>query len=264
MHDSLGVVPFIPLLRRFSRIMTGSQLQGDTYVAVLLESIIADPEPLKSAQDVRCTLYELFCKLWTSVPINGSTALNLSGGDVALDMPQDTRSPLSREAYLLNVLEGFSHAQVAQILGCDVASAEKLIEEAANAAIFQRSAHVLIIEDEPLIAMDLEDILTGLGHIPVGTARTLKQALELASSKQPELILADIMLADGTLGTEAVRHLQRFSDVPAIYITAYPERLLTGEGAEPTFLISKPYAAETVKAVIGQALQFTVRTSVAA
>lgn len=264
MHDLLSVVPYIPLLRRFSRILTGSQLQGDTYVAVLLESIVANPEPIKAAKDVRCTLYQHFCRLWASAPSNGLSTLNSTDGDKTLDRVQSSRTPLSREAYLLNVLEGFSESQISQILGCDVIFARQLIDETANAAIFQRSAKVLIIEDEPLIAMDLEDILNQLGHSSIGTARTFDQAVKLAASIQPELILSDIRLADGTSGTDAVEQILRFSDAPVVYITAFPELLLTGESAEPTYLISKPYVPEMVKAVIGQALQFMVKSSVAA
>jgi hypothetical protein len=63
-------------------------------------------------------------------------------------------------------------------------------------------------------------------------------------------------LADGSSGLEAVNDLLTTLEVPVIFITAYPERYLTGERPEPTFLISKPYQASTVSALVSQALFF--------
>jgi CheY-like chemotaxis protein len=119
---------------------------------------------------------------------------------------------------------------------------------------------VLVIEDEPLIAMDLENLVTGLGHRVVGIARTRSQAVELARQQEPGLVLADIQLADESSGIDAVNDILRSVAVPVIFITAYPERLLTGERPEPAFLITKPFIPEMVKAVIGQALFFDTRS----
>jgi len=115
---------------------------------------------------------------------------------------------------------------------------------------------ILIVEDEPLIAMMLEDFLESLGHKVLGVARTHKEALELAKSKRPGLILADIQLADGSSGLDAVNELLSSFEVPVIFITAYPERFLTGERPEPAYLVTKPYQPAMVSAVISQALFF--------
>jgi CheY-like chemotaxis protein len=74
--------------------------------------------------------------------------------------------------------------------------------------------------------------------------------------KKPGLVLADIQLADGSSGLDAVNEMLKSFSVPVVFITAYPERLLTGERPEPAFLITKPFQPETVKAVISQALFF--------
>jgi len=115
---------------------------------------------------------------------------------------------------------------------------------------------VLVIEDEPMIAMDLEGILEGLGHRVMGVARTHAEALKATSQEQPGLVLADIQLADGSSGLDAVNDMLRSFQVPVIFITAYPDRLLTGERPEPAFLITKPYQPDTVKAIVSQALFF--------
>ena len=80
--------------------------------------------------------------------------------------------------------------------------------------------------------------------------------MEAVARHRPGLVLADIQLADGSSGIDAVKDILGRFDVPVIFITAFPERLLTGERPEPTFLITKPFQPETVKAAIGQALFF--------
>jgi CheY-like chemotaxis protein len=90
----------------------------------------------------------------------------------------------------------------------------------------------------------------------IGVARTHAEALKLAGTKQPGLILADIQLADGSSGLEAVNELLRSSQAPVIFIAAYPQRFLTGERPEPAFLISKPFQPAMVSAIASQALFF--------
>jgi CheY-like chemotaxis protein len=92
-----------------------------------------------------------------------------------------------------------------------------------------------------------------------GIARTHSEAISAVKKKQPGLILADIQLADGSSGLDAVNEMLASFSAPVIFITAYPERLLTGERPEPAFLITKPFQPETVKAVISQALFFEKR-----
>ena len=77
----------------------------------------------------------------------------------------------------------------------------------------------------------------------------------------PGLVLADIQLADGSSGLDAVNEILTEIEVPVIFITAFPERLLTGEKPEPAFLITKPFRPEAVKAAISQALFFDRKAS---
>ncbi len=121
-------------------------------------------------------------------------------------------------------------------------------------------ADILIIEDEPLTAAHLEELVLSSGHYVTGVARTHQEALKLAHQVEAALILSDIQLADGSSGVEAVNENLGELEVPVIFVTGHPEMLLTGTKPEPTFLIAKPFNAETVKAVIGQALFFEVRS----
>ena len=119
---------------------------------------------------------------------------------------------------------------------------------------------VLIIEDEPIIAMDIETIVRDLGHNVTGVAVTRDEAVTQAREHPPGLVLADIQLADDSSGIDAVKDILAEFSVPVIFITAFPERLLTGTRPEPTFLITKPFQRSTVKAAIAQALFFDAAT----
>jgi len=79
---------------------------------------------------------------------------------------------------------------------------------------------------------------------------------ELIEQQKPGMVLADIQLADGSSGIDAVNDILARVSVPVIFITAFPERLLTGERPEPTFLVTKPFNPDMVKALISQALFF--------
>jgi CheY-like chemotaxis protein len=247
------VTPHLPFLRRYARALTGSQESGDAYVAATLEALIEDPSVLAQASP-RVALYRLFSKIWNSVGVNSV------GDTVPRGMPADQRishiTPRPRQAFLLVALEGFSESDAAQVLDVDIPTVRQLVEESGRELAAEIATDVLIIEDEPFIAMDLEGLIEGLGHRVLGIARTHSEAVTLAKVRQPGLILADIQLADGSSGLDAVNELLRSFEAPVIFVTAYPERFLTGERPEPAFLIAKPFQPATVSAVVSQALFF--------
>jgi len=253
---SAAIAPHLPYLRRYARAVSGSQSSGDAMVAAVLEAIIADISVFPKASSERVALYKLFAKLYTPIsqriPAEGQqpawerkAAANLG----ALATPQ-------RQAFLLLAVEGFSEGEGAEVLDVSEAEFADLLNSASNEISRQMATDVLIIEDEPLIAIDIEQIVESLGHNVVGIARTRDEAISLFSQSQPKLVLADIQLADGSSGIDAVNDIIARTPVPVIFITAFPERLLTGERPEPTFLVTKPFMPEMVKALIGQALFF--------
>jgi CheY-like chemotaxis protein len=160
----------------------------------------------------------------------------------------------SRQALLLTAVEGFSIKEAADILCSSVGSVSSDIASARASITNSLQAAVMIIEDEAIIALHIRSIVEGLGHSVTGVARTRTEAVALAEKTRPELVLADISLADGSSGIDAVKDILSAMNVPVIFITAFPERLLTGERPEPTYLITKPFEPETVIATIGQAL----------
>jgi CheY-like chemotaxis protein len=146
------------------------------------------------------------------------------------------------------------------LIGSSAGGGETLVAEAQAEIERQTRAEVLIIEDEPIIAMDIETIVRDLGHNVTGVAVTRDEAVQQARARRPSLVLADIQLADDSSGIDAVKDILQEFRVPVIFITAFPERLLTGERPEPTFLITKPFQRSTVKAQIAQALFFDTTT----
>jgi CheY-like chemotaxis protein len=182
----------------------------------------------------------------------------------AADRSLGALTPLPRVAFLLRALEGFGSAEIAAMLGCTLAEVEALQERAGREIATQLGTDVLIIEDEPVIAMDLEALVLDLGHRVTRIARTHAEAVAAVRLHAPGLVLADIQLADGSSGLDAVNEILAEAPVPIVFITAYPERLLTGERPEPTFLITKPFRPETVMAIISQALFFDRRAALVA
>ncbi|NIY99954.1 response regulator, partial [Salipiger sp. HF18] len=179
----------------------------------------------------------------------------------ALAKAQDRLAKLtanSREALLLHTIEEFSLDEVAEIMQIDRSEAQQLVTLARQEMADAVSGRVLIIEDEAIIAMDLESIVADLGHRVTGVARTRSAAVDLAGKETPDLVLADIQLADNSSGIDAVNDiLKSLGNRPVIFITAFPERLLTGERPEPAFLISKPYSEDQVRSAVSQAMFFS-------
>ncbi|MGL5735709.1 MAG: response regulator [Beijerinckiaceae bacterium] len=256
-----SVAPHLPFLRRFARALVGSQDRGDAYVVAMLDALVADPSALRRDLPARVAVYQAFLRVWNAMPMN-QTRERVTAGLGAADRRIETLTPRPRQAFLLAALEEFTPAEISAILGTDEAEIRGLIDSAGREISDQLAARALIIEDEPLIALDIETLVTEIGHDVVGIARTASEATAMAQKHQPDIILSDIQLADGSSGIDAVNEILRSHNVPVIFITAYPERLLTGERAEPTFLMTKPFRPEMVKAVISQALFFDMKAAV--
>ena len=262
---SLGhqLYPHLPFLRRYARALTGSQTHGDAYVRATLEAIVEAPDAFPDDIDPRLGLYRTFHAIWSTTHMEDG---DFSGGQEderqAIARARLARvAPLPRQARLLTAMEGFSQSEAAYLMDMKPMDVESLVDEAFHEIDRQTRADVLIIEDEPIIAMDIEMIVRDMGHDVTGIAVTRDEAVQMANEQRPGLVLADIQLADDSSGIDAVKDILARISVPVIFITAFPERLLTGERPEPTFLITKPFQRSTVKAAIAQALFFDTATS---
>ncbi len=248
----------LPFLRRYARALTGSQSTGDRYAMATLEALLADRGVLDATMEPKAALFRAFHLIWASAgePIKlneDATQLEAAAQD-----HMSALTPNAREALLLHTIEAFSLTAVAAIMQIEPAEAEELVGIAIREMEQSALGRVMIIEDEAIIAMDIRSIVADMGHEIVGIARTRTAAVEMGLREQPDLILSDIQLSDNSSGIDAVNDLlEQFGQIPVIFITAFPERLLTGNRPEPAFLISKPYSEDEVRTAVGQAMFFS-------
>lgn len=258
-----SVAANVPFLRRYARALTGSQESGDRYAAATLEAILADDTPAQADQDPKTGLFRAFHLVWSSAgaPLGEpDSRMSARAQDHMSSLTQNTR-----EALLLHAIEGFSVQEIGQIMDVPADEAGELIDIARREMENAIAGQVMIIEDEAIIAMDIASIVQEVGHSVTGIARTRSDAVQLAASNRPDLILADIQLADNSSGIDAVNDiLSQFEDVPVIFITAFPERLLTGIKPEPAFLITKPFTEDQVRSAVSQAMFFASTETLAA
>jgi CheY-like chemotaxis protein len=259
---SQEIAPHLPYLRRYARALTGSQQSGDAYVRACLETLVADAGAVDLSRGAKVGLFHVLWRgLQREEPVGSEPAFP---GERTARERLSAITPESRQSLLLTTLEGFRPLDAAVITDRTEEEVRRQIAEAVAEIDRQTATQVLIIEDEALISLDLAEIVESLGHTVTTIARTASQAVGAAAAQRPGLVLADIQLADGSSGLDAVRDILGQFEVPVIFITSFPERLLTGERPEPTFLITKPYDPNAVKAAISQALFFRTAASVAA
>lgn len=261
---SQEIAPHLPYLRRYARALTGSQQSGDAHVTACLEALVADPTMIDLRDGAKVGLFRLFHDLWLGLGIEPGEGAELAPTERTARERLALMAPESRQVLLLTTLEGFRPQEAGLITGRSASDIQELISAAVAEIDRQIATRVLIIEDEPLISLDLAEIIESLGHEVATIARTAGQAVQAAGNEMPGLVLADIQLADGSSGLDAVRDILAMFEVPVIFITSFPERLLTGKRPEPTFLITKPYDPNAVKAAISQALFFRTAASLEA
>jgi DNA-directed RNA polymerase specialized sigma24 family protein len=251
-----------PYLRRYARALTGSQAEGDAFVEATLERILNGGLEISVGLNPKVGLFQAFHRTWRR-SLNGRSID--SPHYKVVDARLQALTAEHRTALLLMQMEGFSIADVSAILEIAEDQARARFDAARADVDHQLATQVLIIEDEPIVALDLERLVLDLGHGLAGVAATRREALSIAQqSGDLGLVLADVRLADGSSGPQAVGDILQSFDIPVIFITAFPERLLTGERPEPAFLITKPFREEVVKALIRQALFFHQRQETAA
>ncbi len=255
---SSELVSDLPFLRRYARALTGAQDSGDRYAMAALEAIVADPSVLSPDPSTRVGLFRIFHTIWSS-----SGAPVADDGELTdlLEVRAQWRlahlAVNTREALLLHSVEGFGTDSIGRIMNVAQDEAEALVARALSDMGDLVTGNILVIEDEGIIAMDLKSIVTDMGHTVTDVARTRDDAIAKGRANVPDLILADIQLADKSSGIDAVNALlAELGERPVIFITAFPERLLTGEKPEPAFLITKPYSEDEVRAAVSQAMFF--------
>lgn len=226
----------LPYLRRYARASTGNTLTGDACVERVLEWVL--DQSLDADFDLsRFTRMDLYRLL-----------------DKELDRISTSQNAKARRALLLIAVEGFADKTACQILGVKLDGLQDLLIIAEKAFAETTATRMLIVEDEPMIAAQLKRIAESLGHHVVGVATRVSEAISLGREHKPDIVLCDIQLGGGTLGTEAIAEMNLPDNVPVVFVTAYPERYLSTTNEGPSYLITKPFSPDYLKAVIGHAL----------
>lgn len=240
-------------VRRFARVLTGDQETGDRHALASLEAATERIAEMRAASSPKVGLFRILL-----AQVRGDGEAGAREGLLArAERLMADLTPQSREVLLLRSLEEFSEAEIAEILDLPEERVGELLRIARREMAESVRGSVLVIEDDPVIALDLEGIVEGLGHAVAGTAATRKEAVALARKTQPDLVLADVQLADNSSGIEAVKDiLSSFAEMPVIFITGHPEKLLTGVASEPAFVIAKPFREEQVRSAVSQAMFF--------
>lgn len=246
----------LPFLRRYARALTGSQQRGDEWVRLCAEVVLQQRDLVTEESDTKLGVFKLFHRLrlpFGSLEEKESDA-EAAGVSGRLKETLTDLVPMQRQMLLLTVLEGFTVEDAAEILGITIEAAESALRQAREELQRVASVKVLVIEDEAVIALDVAKIVRSAGHQVVGIAATEKAAIDLAQKHSPHLVLCDIQLKGADNGIVAAREILKSIDVPVIFVTGFPERLLTGTGVEPAFVITKPFDPDLLRAAISQAL----------
>jgi CheY-like chemotaxis protein len=213
------MIAALPYARRFARALTGSQGEGDGLVGRAIGLMPQDMPP-------RLGFYAAIAQLMRD---SGADA---DGGGL---------TPMQRQLLLLTALEEVPLADAARVMGLTLEAATDEVSRARHDLRQVAATDILIIEDEPVIAMDLQMLVQGCGHRVAGVAMTEREAVRIAAERPVGLILADVNLGRGGSGIAAVQAIMRSVSTPVIFVTAYPELLLTAEGVEPAFIVRKPF-----------------------
>lgn len=237
-------------VRQFARAIFADRLIGDELTRLALAKVNIDPN---GSTDSLSDLLHAFLHTWRMASSGKPTEKSLFSDEALLaalpEPPGDDRLML----LLVDVLS-FSPETAAKIISLNDKDPYKALEMGRQIVSLPRKARAIIIEDEPLIAADLREIMSSMGIEVVGEANTADKAVSLSKREKPNIILADYNLVGMKTGADAVMEIQDMNNCPVVFITGYPEQVLTGEDVEPDFVIAKPYRIESVKAAVAHCL----------
>jgi CheY-like chemotaxis protein len=111
------------------------------------------------------------------------------------------------------------------------------------------SLKILIVEDEPILAIELESIVKELGHDVIGVAASSRAALKVLETQTPDIALVDVHLTDGATGPDTARRIAESGDAAVLFTTSNPERV-PPDFACACGVLTKPYSDQSIKSAI--------------
>ena len=184
------IVENLRYLRRYARALLGSQQTGDTYVRICLEDLLEEPDRISASGDVRQQLFRLFHDVWSRAGVHENEEQGEEPHDLSVEARLQALPVSERQILLLTTLEGFSVQDASQILGLSHEEGSDLLASAWSSVNEQMATSILVIEDEPVIALDIVGLVRDMGHSVVGIASSQIEAVRLAQKSQPGLVLA--------------------------------------------------------------------------
>lgn len=255
----------LPFLRRYARALTGSTERGDDLVTRGVEVAVMAPSRfgLDKGEGARLSLYALLHLLFdedrvTAGQSDGPHEGQREGRPVASPHPIERAlatlpEPL-RRLYLLITLEELSLTEAAQVLHLTAAEAAASLKEARERVRTALTQRVLVVEDNPILAMEIGELVADMGHVVCGTAGNEQEALELLEAENPTLALLDVRLADGGSGVEIARQLRRKRSLRTIFVTAFDGDLEELGARHLGQIVRKPFTNEAIRAAISRAV----------
>jgi CheY-like chemotaxis protein len=243
MTESLALAE-LKNLRRYAFCLLGNRILSEAAVEAALKALAPDIGPAFGRAMSRLDLYrQVNQTARTALRKSNVTAAAGSGLHARmLRLPEE-----QRQVAALHAAIGLPCGDVASIL--DVSEEYVRQTYALSLLALQRKpAAVLIIEDEALIARELQQIVTKLGLVVAGMAKNRAEALRIAGQSKPQLILADYMLK-GDTGVDVVKAIRENQDANVIYITAHPEAV-AAMGEERDLIVSKPFSLRAVRQAV--------------
>ncbi|MAW82727.1 MAG: hypothetical protein CMI63_21030 [Parvularcula sp.] len=234
-------------VRQFARAVTSDQFLGDEIAAAALQRFDYSAVEGLPDRERQITVFRAFYDAWRSASAEGGAAF--SNRSVLAARPFTAEPP--RQLVLLVDVIGLEIEKAAALIGVEPSEAKRLLsEERRRIAATQVSGTALVIEDEPVIALEVAATLETIGLKVLATARTADDAIRLANKHRPDVVMADYDLGAGRTGLDAVREITSTLPVIAIFLTAYPDDVLSGDDYEPTFILTKPFDERALRAAI--------------
>lgn len=245
-----SILSALPRLRRYAAAVTGSSRAGDRYIELCLETLIQEPNRLKSRHDLLGQLYELLheaidaCGLETEMHVEPTFDGDLRQSIFRLDNAD-------RRLLLLILLEGFSLDRAAKMLAMPATEARSRLVAACASLHDLCVARILVIEDKKSIANDLVEFISQSGHTLVGVATDIRSAAALAQQRHPDLVVADLRHSTGR--ATAVQTMLEGETMPVIFLGGQPAALCRSEAA-PVFVVDDLRDERAIEDTINRAL----------
>ncbi len=231
-------------LRRYAFCLLGNRFLSDMAVETALNGLVSEVIAVSGRAVSRLDLYRR---------VNETARMSLKRGKVTASVGSGLHSRLlrlteeQRQVAALHAVIGFPYGDIASIMDKSESHVRRSYA-LSLLALRQEPLSVLIIEDEALIARELQVIVTNLGLVVAGMARNRAEALRIAGKSKPQLILADYKLKNDT-GVDVVKAIRENIDANVIYVTAHPEAVAaTGERRD--LIIAKPFNPHTLERAV--------------